>query len=245
MADFRNSGGKRRSMFPVSRADAILLVAIAIVAPAYSYYAGRRIAAGAMPGRTLAYARTMLSWWLISFAMGLIWVRMERPAAALGLTIPGDARSWAGVALCVLALAYAVAQRHLLQQMTPEKLERIRNSFGRTAVVLPRTPIEYRLFLAVSITAGICEELLYRGYFFAMTSHWLTLAGAAIVSAIVFGLGHAYQGWKGVVKTAIVGLVLGAIYIGTGSLVWPMILHALIDVQGGTVGYKVLRSTTS
>jgi CAAX protease family protein len=241
MADFRGSGSKRIDMFPVTRADAILLGALAILAPAYSYYAGRRIAAGRMPARTLAYARTMLSWWLITFGMGLIWERMERPAAALGLTIPGDARSWAGAILCVLAITFVNAQWRVVKRMTPEKLARVRESFGRTAAVLPHTPAEYRLFLAVSITAGVCEELLFRGYFFAMTSHWLTLAGSAIVSAVVFGLGHAYQGWTGIVKTTVVGLVLGAIYIATGSLVWPMILHALIDVQGGTVGYRVLQ----
>jgi len=229
-------------MFPVTRADAILLAALGILAPAYSYYAGRRIAAGTMPARTLAYARTMLSWWLITFAMGLIWVRMERPAAALGLTLPLDARSWAGAILCVLAFAYVNGQWRVLRRMPPEKLARLRESFGRTAAVLPRTPLEYRLFLAVSVTAGICEELLFRGYFFAMTSQWLTLAGAALVSAVIFGLGHAYQGWNGVLKTAIVGIVLGFVYIGTSSLVWPIVLHALIDVQGGSVGYKLLRT---
>lgn len=242
MADFRNAEGKRRSVFPVTRADAILLGALGILAPAYSYYAGRRIAAGTMPPRTLAYVRTMVSWWLITLAMGLIWSRMERPAAALGLTVPGDARSWAGVILCVLAAAYVNGQWRVLRRMTPEKLARVREALGRTAAVLPRTPLEYRLFLAVSVTAGICEELLFRGYFFAMTSHWLTLAGAAVLSALLFGAGHAYQGWRGVVKTAAVGLFLGFVYIGTGSLLWPMIVHALIDVQGGSVGYKLLRA---
>jgi membrane protease YdiL (CAAX protease family) len=230
-------------MFAVTRADAILLGALAILAPAYSYYAGRRIASGALPARTLAYVRTMLSWWLITFAMASIWMRMERPAAALGLTLPGDARSWAGAILCVLALAYVNGQWRVLRRMTPEKLARVRNSFGRTLAVLPHTPAEYRLFLAVSVTAGICEELLFRGYFFAMTSQWLTLLGSAVVSAAIFGLGHAYQGWRGVFKTAAVGLFLGFVYIGTGSLVWPIILHALVDVQGGTVGYRVLKAT--
>jgi len=242
MADFRSCEGKKPSMFPVSRADAILLGALTLVAPAYSYYAGRRIAAGAMPARTAAYGRTMLSWWLISLAMALVWVRMGRPASALGLTVHADARAAAGAVLCVLALAYVNGQRRVLRRMPPERLARLRSSFGRTLAVLPRTLREYRLFVAVSVTAGICEELLYRGYFFAMTSHWLTLAGAAVVSACVFGLGHGYQGWKGVVKTTIAGLVLGAIYIGTGSLLWPAILHALIDVQGGTVGYELLQT---
>ncbi|HZY98932.1 MAG TPA: CPBP family intramembrane glutamic endopeptidase [Candidatus Baltobacteraceae bacterium] len=231
-------------MFPITRADAILLGAMVILAPAYSYYAGRRIAAGAVPARTVAYIRTMVSWWLIAFALALIWVRMERPAAALGLTVPGDAGSWAGAILCVLALAYVNGQWRVLRRLPPEKLDRIRSSFGRTLAVLPHTPIEYHLFLALSVTAGICEELLFRGYFFAMTSHWLTLAGSAAVSALVFGLGHAYQGWKGVAKTALAGLFLGAVYIGTGSLLWPAILHALIDVQGGSVGYRLLRPTS-
>jgi uncharacterized protein len=228
-------------MFPITRADAILLAALTIVAPAYSYYAGRRIAAGAMPDRRIAYARTMLSWWLITLAMALIWVRMERPAAALGLTVPAGLQFWAGAILCVLALAYANGQWRVVQRMSPDKLQRVRDSFGRTLAVLPHTLLEFRLFLAVSVTAGVCEELLFRGYFFAMTSHWLTIAGAAVLSALAFGLGHAYQGWSGIVKTTIAGLFFGAVYIGTGSLMWPMILHALVDVQGGSVGYKLLR----
>jgi membrane protease YdiL (CAAX protease family) len=166
---------------------------------------------------------------------------MERPAAALGLAIPGDARSWAGAILCVLAFAYVNGQWRVLRRMPAEKLARLRESFGRTAAVLPRTPVEYRLFIAVSLTAGVCEELLFRGYFFAMTSHWLTIVGSAAVSAVIFGAGHAYQGWNGVAKTTIAGVLLGLVYIGTGSLVWPMILHALIDVQGGSVGYTLLR----
>ena len=231
-------------MFAVTRADAILLCALTVLAPAYSYYAGRRIAAGAMPARTVAYVRTMLSWWLIVLAMAIVWVRMDRPAAALGLTVPGDARSWAGAILCVLMLAYVNGQRRVVARMPPEKLERLSSAFGRTLALLPRTPLEYRLFLGVSVTAGVCEELLYRGYFFATTSHWLTLAGAAAVSSVVFGLGHAYQGWRGVVKTGAVGLILGAIYIGTGSLLWPAILHATIDIQGGSLAYRVLKPSS-
>jgi membrane protease YdiL (CAAX protease family) len=232
-------------VFHLTRADTILLIALVVLAPAYSYYAGRRIAAGTMPNRTLAYARTMLSWWLIVLAMAMIWVRFQRPAAALGLTVPHDERSLAGTILCVLALAYVNGQWRVVRAMPPERLAAVRRSFGRTIAVLPHTPAEYRLFLAVSITAGICEELLFRGYFFAMTSPWLTLGGAALFSAFVFGLGHAYQGVRGVIKTTIAGLVLGAVYVGTGSLVWSMVLHALIDVQGGTVGYRILRQTPS
>ena len=222
-------------------ADAILLFALVVVAPAYSYYAGVRMGRGRMPARTTAYARTMLSWWLISLTTLYLWWRLGRPLNALGLHVPADARSVAGAILCVLMLAYMNGQWRVVARMSPEKLARVPAALGRAIAILPRTPAEYRWFLALSITAGICEELLFRGYFFAIAWPYLTLAGVVVASAAIFGLGHAYQGVRGIVKTAVIGLLFGAIYVATGSLVWPMILHALLDIQGGTIAFRALR----
>ncbi|MEO6835084.1 MAG: type II CAAX endopeptidase family protein [Candidatus Tumulicola sp.] len=228
--------------YHLTLADAILLVALAVVAPAYSYYAGIRIGRGFLPERIRAYARTMLSWWLIALTMLFLWWRLGRPFMALGLHVPGDPRSIAGAVLCVLMLAYMNGQWRVVARMSPEKLARVPAALGRAVAILPRTPSEYRWFLALSVTAGICEELLFRGYFLAVTSQYLTLTGAVVAGAAIFGLGHAYQGARGIVKTGVAGVLFGAIYIATGSLVWPMILHALLDVQGGAIAFRALRS---
>ena len=59
--------------------------------------------------------------------------------------------------------------------------------------------------------------------------------GAALLSSAVFGLLHAYQGWLGVFRTALLGFVLAASLILTGVL-WPAILaHAILDVIAGIV----------
>lgn len=84
--------------------------------------------------------------------------------------------------------------------------------------------------------------MLYRGFLFAVAAPFVTIYGAAVVSAIVFGLGHTYQGVRGIALTAAVGLFLGAFYFLTGSIVFPMILHVLIDINGGVSGYLLLRS---
>ena len=62
------------------------------------------------------------------------------------------------------------------------------------------------------------------------------LLGAMIAVVAIFGISHAYQGWKGAVKATIAGAVMAAIVLATGSLIPAMIVHALIDAGGGTVG---------
>jgi len=111
----------------------------------------------------------------------------------------------------------------------------LRGQLGRASPLLPTTDAEHRVFRALAVTAGICEEILVRGYliwYFGSFMHpWLAMT----VAAVVFGVGHLYQGKSGVVKTGAVGLLMGALYLGTGSLLWPMIVHA--------VGRAVLRDT--
>jgi membrane protease YdiL (CAAX protease family) len=103
-----------------------------------------------------------------------------------------------------------------------------------TLALLPRTRRERHLFTVVGVTAGICEEWLYRGFFLAVVS---ALAGGpptpvlVLVAAAAFGLAHAYQGPAGILTTAVLGGVLAALYLATGSLLLPVLLHAAIDLR--------------
>lgn len=102
--------------------------------------------------------------------------------------------------------------------------------------LLPRTSYEKSLFAGVSLAAGLGEELAYRGYAIPVVaglvgSEW----GAAVLTSGIFGFLHAYQGQVGVVRTALMGLVLAAVFLLSGSL-WPAILaHVIIDLVGGLV----------
>jgi len=100
--------------------------------------------------------------------------------------------------------------------------------------LLPRTVDERTTFALLAVTAGVCEELIFRGFGIAYvrwlwpgaTHFWLI----AITSA-AFGLAHLYQGVRGVLLTGLVGAVLASLVLATGSLLPAMVIHALIDLR--------------
>ena len=97
---------------------------------------------------------------------------------------------------------------------------------------LPVTKKEKREWKLLSLSAGITEEIQYRGYlFFAMQllfpdiSIWIVLA----VSSAVFGIGHIYQR-KEVYKPLLAGIYFGFLYIVLGSVIPVIIVHTLQDL---------------
>jgi CAAX protease family protein len=92
------------------------------------------------------------------------------------------------------------------------------------------------------VTAGFCEELIYRGYLqrqFTVFTH--TVIGGILLQAIVFALSHAYQGWNYVVLIAVLAGMLGVLAHWRKSLRPGMIAHALQDGISGIVAAHVLR----
>jgi membrane protease YdiL (CAAX protease family) len=64
----------------------------------------------------------------------------------------------------------------------------------------------------------------------------MPLWGAVIVSSLIFGLGHEYQGVAGIMRTGLVGLLFAVLYVSSGSIWIPIIGHVLFDIlQGKTI----------
>jgi membrane protease YdiL (CAAX protease family) len=102
------------------------------------------------------------------------------------------------------------------------------------AALLPRTPTERRVFAVLAVTAGVCEELLYRGFGLAAL-RWaapgIGKPALIAVTAVAFGLAHLYQGRMGVILTGALGAYFAWIAMSTGSLVPVILLHALLDLR--------------
>jgi len=100
--------------------------------------------------------------------------------------------------------------------------------------LLPRSGVERTTFVGLALTAGICEEILYRGFGLAFL-HWamptVNLAVDVVVTSLAFGIAHVYQGRSGVAATTIVGAVLGVILASTGTLLVTIAIHALLDLR--------------
>jgi membrane protease YdiL (CAAX protease family) len=138
----------------------------------------------------------------------------------------------------LLSLVFAPIERRLWRPSHRNTLDD-----GLMDTLMPRTPEERRLFAGLSLAAGWGEEMAYRGY---LPAAFLLLGipawGAMAVAAGIFGLLHAYQGASGVVRTALVGLLLGSSVMVTGSLFPAMAAHALLDlVLGLILGPRILR----
>lgn len=112
--------------------------------------------------------------------------------------------------------------------------EKVLQAFKRMAFILPVTLEERTWFLLVSLTAGCCEEILYRGFlirYFAdfpwHTEIWIAIA----ISSLAFGLAHGYQGLTGMIATAVIGALMAIVFAVTGSLWLPIALHTVLDLR--------------
>jgi membrane protease YdiL (CAAX protease family) len=99
------------------------------------------------------------------------------------------------------------------------------------STLLPVTTHERLVWVAVAASAGICEEIVFRGWLLATLHSPVGLAGTTLVlvAAVIFGLAHAYQRVAGMVLTAFAGALFCVLYVKTGSLLVPILLHILID----------------
>src|SRR5207237_8241983 len=111
--------------------------------------------------------------------------------------------------------------------------------------ILPQSAVEMAPYFALAITAGLCEEFLYRGFAMAAfaqagMSAWL----AVLVSSLLFGLAHSYQGRGGIMMTFVVGLLLGVNRLTYNSLVPAIFWHSAVDVVAGVAGKRYLQRNT-
>jgi len=205
----------------------------------------RRVTDGVPGARTRVYLQTIAEQWLLVAAVVGWWFHEGRTPAKLGLGFGPATPTIIGAIVTAAVLTALVDQMDRIRKLEPAKLEKLRVSLGHAAPLLPTTDGEQAIFRVLALTAGICEEILFRGYLL-----WYLAAGigawpAMFVGAALFGVAHCYQGAKGTLKTGIGGLVLVFLYCSTGSLLWPMALHAAMDLQGGAVGRVLQRARSA
>lgn len=107
--------------------------------------------------------------------------------------------------------------------------------------ILPQSHLELVPFLALAGTAGICEEFLYRGFAMAaFTRAGLPSWSVVLLSSVLFGLAHIYQGRGGLLSTLVIGTVFGTARIAYDGLFPVMLWHFAVDAVAGVAGPKYL-----
>jgi CAAX protease family protein len=192
--------------------------------------------------RTHGYQWAVAGQLTFGCAVMAIWLTAGRPLADLWLTPPGGWRLVLSAGIVAAMGWFSSLQLRAIARTSPERRVALRPKLGAVAFMLPRTRLEQRWFMALSLAAGICEELVYRGYLVWVLSRWIGTIGAALAVVALFGIAHAYQGRKGFTRATLAGAVMGGIVLGTQWIVPAMIVHVLIDAMSGLVSYTILRT---
>src|SRR5205809_3155956 len=213
----------------------VLVTLFPVWAVTFGFRRLRRATPDALPRvRRSVYRAAMISQWVLSATtLGLWWAR-GRSWRDLGL-VPRATPGLRGIAVGLAVVAWFEVRQRRQMLVDPEALAEVRRRLGRLELMLPHTPSELSAFFRLSVTAGVCEELLYRGYLIWYLAHWLGVAGGAALATVVFGVGHLYQGPRGVVTTALAGGLMAVLYLASGSLYLGMVAHALADMHSGSL----------
>lgn len=144
-----------------------------------------------------------------------------------------------GIIIGILAVtAGSIILRLRGRQLTPSPPVAALISWWRRvapdfSALIPVTSEERGLFAVVAVTSGICEEIVFRGWLLFALHYFLGVSGILLVVAggIIFGLAHSYQGPLGVLATALAGAFFCMLYLGTGTLLIPILLHILANLR--------------
>jgi membrane protease YdiL (CAAX protease family) len=162
---------------------------------------------------------------LVSLITFFLW-RNREPMVRIGWTPRAAPKEALLGALCFIPLLIVASLVDMGLRMagftgTPKSLSGFLTPAGRWEFLLA--------FLLVAVVA-VAEETIFRGYlilrFEALTGSPIT---AALLSAVVFSVGHGYEGTAGVATVGVMGLGLAAVYLWRRSLVAPIVMHFLQD----------------
>lgn len=191
------------------------------------------------------YINTMIGIWIPTVFILVLVAFTDLTLQQIGLKIPrintevlGTWFTYLGLGIGILYLSFVLYyilgyffSDKIKSQLTKKKSD----EWGKSEVspIFPITKKEKKLWGYVSITAGITEEIIYRGfsifaftYLFPDLSVWIVI----LLASILFGLAHSYQGFvMGVLRTTIFGVLFSILYIGLDSIIPLILFHFLLD----------------
>jgi membrane protease YdiL (CAAX protease family) len=207
-----------------SRTHTAILASVFIGLAIFGGYAQHT---GRVQGATLSehqalqlYVTTLIVEWASVY---YVWKGTRRRNVSLRSLVGGRWQSPAAVAADVVLAAALWGLWIGIQSALPNSNE--------VQGLLPHTPLEFGVWMLVAVSAGFCEEVVFRGYF-QQQFHALTGSAAAAVGlqALVFGVGHFYEGAWAVAKITMYALLFGLLAAWRKSLRPGILAHVWTDI---------------
>lgn len=190
--------------------------------------------------RLRTYRETMIMLWGFAILCVTAWVLSGRDLAALGFTVNWTASFWAAMAIALIIIG-AQAYQALSAINSAEKRKHLKATLthhdGAYDLIAPQSPRDYRWYYPLAVTAGITEEVVFRGFLIGFAVLFTPLWAAAVFSITIFLLGHLYQGVKPALKLLLIASILTLLFVLSGSLIPGIVLHVAVDIFSGVFFY--------
>ena len=187
--------------------------------------------------RNSVYQLTMLHLWLPTLLLLAMTMGSELTLSSLGFNWEWDLVNQIAVGLTVILTLLFIFQIKSFNK-DPDAQKKFIEQIAFIRWFMPENISQARYFiLGLSVTAGICEELLFRGYLLNLFDQNMPTYVAVILSSLAFGAGHIYQGISNVFKTTLLGVFMSCIYLLTDSIYLVIYLHIIIDAYAGSSAY--------
>jgi membrane protease YdiL (CAAX protease family) len=195
-------------------------------------------------GRIAQYAFTIL---LELFLLLLVWIGLRLKRTSMREIIGGR---WStpeeflmdvviAFLFWIAAFAVLAGLGYLLGLVKPAQVEEAKKL---ASLLAPRSVAGLCMFILLSVVAGFVEEIIFRGYLQRQIG---ALAGniwiGLVVSALIFGGGHGYEGTRRMVLIAVYGAMFGALALWRRSLRPGMMAHAWHDSFQGVLLFVATR----
>jgi membrane protease YdiL (CAAX protease family) len=175
---------------------------------------------------------TALNWLLVLFAWKGIRARGVSAASLIGGRWGSARELLRDLGIAALFWVAFVATGWGVHRLLGEGQEKSVN------ILLPQTMLEVAVWIATSVSAGFCEEFVFRGYVQRQLLALSQRASVAIVlQGLVFGAMHAYQGWRAVVTISVLGMMFGGLAAWRKTLRVGMVAHGWQDVWSGWLSH--------
>lgn len=196
------------------------------------------LAASTEPDKRIPVFNSTMIWlWSLAALVTVAWLVSGRSLFALGFQSEPSTGFWIGWALTMIAGLY-YGYQVLLMMRSAKARQGFRDQIASVPgvdLVHPSSRREHASFQLVSVTAGITEEIAFRGFLIGALAIVMPVWAAAIAATLLFAIGHFYQGVSGMIRVALIGGGFALIFVLTNSL-WPVILlHFLVDSLTGAM----------
>lgn len=228
----------------LSLVDILLLAIILLGLPLESLLTLKssraRLASGAPGARVRHYAQTIFVLWGVSIPIIILWAMSHRDWALLGFQIEASPAAMTGWGLAILIAAFFALQNVSVARSDKLK-QQLRAGLQKNAIMtnfMPQTEDERYVFNIMGVSAGIAEEIIFRGYLIWALSLLAPVWIAAIAALLIFTVLHLYQGLSQLPTIFASGTLVTLVFLLSGSL-WPAILlHVFVDVANNNTVWK-------